>query len=138
MGLDMFAWSVPQAWVVDDETVADRGEMGRPAGDENTQGDLNELFYWRKHHDLHGWMEALYRSRGGAVESFNCVKVRLYPEDLDALEKDVKANALPATTGFFFGNNPPDKESIEHDMQFITKARTAIADGFAVFYDSWW
>lgn len=137
MGLDMYAWSVPQTWVVDDETVAQRGELGRPAGEDNPQGDLNELFYWRKHHDLHGWMQELYRSRGGARE-FNCVPVRLYPEDLDELESDVKAGRLPATEGFFFGNNPPDAESIENDMAFIQKARSAIADGFAVFYDSWW
>lgn len=138
MGLDMYAWSVPQTWVIDDETIADRGEMGRPAGDDNTQGDLNEVFYWRKHHDLHGWMEQLYRSRGGTAESFNCVKVRLYPEDLDALAMDVRTGALPKTTGFFFGNNPPDDDSIDNDMKFIEEARACIADGFAVYYDSWW
>ena len=138
MGLDMFAWSVPQTWVVDDETIADRGQMGRPAGENNQQGNLNEIFYWRKHHDLHGWMNDLYRSRGGKAESFNCIPIRLYEDDLDALEKDIKANALPKTSGFFFGNNPPDEESIEQDLKFIAEARACIADGFAVYYDSWW
>lgn len=129
MGLDMYAWSVAAEDVVDDNTIAE---------DEDGCRKTSELFYWRKHHDLHGWMERLYRSNGGAAESFNCIPVRIYPEDLDALEKDLNAKMLPETTGFFFGNNPPDDESMEYDLQFIAKAREAIADGFAVYYDSWW
>ena len=97
-----------------------------------------EIQYWRKHHDLHGWMENLYRVKGGKAESFNCVNVRLNEEDLDKLEHDITNNNLPHTTGFFFGNNPPDSESIAQDLQFIRNARNAIAEGKAVFYSSWW
>ena len=135
MGLDMYAWAVPADWSVDDETIVKEGEGSRPEGDD---GRLTELFYWRKHHDLHGWMNDLYRARGGAAESFNCIKIRLYSEDLDQLEADVRSNKLPQTTGFFFGDNPPDEDSIETDLEFIAKARWAIADGLAVYYDSWW
>ena len=60
------------------------------------------------------------------------------PEDLDKLEKAVTRNTLPSTTGFFFGNNPPNEESISYDMEFINKAREAINEGYAVYYDSWW
>ena len=129
MGLDMYAYSVAAEDVLDGDEIAK---------DENGHRKTTELFYWRKHHDLHGWMNNLYRSRGGTAESFNCIPIRLYPEDLDALEKDVRENKLPRTTGFFFGDNPPDEESIEQDLEFINYACNAIADGYAVFYDSWW
>jgi len=59
-------------------------------------------------------------------------------EDLDYLEKDLKNQLLPETTGFFFGNNPPDDESLEDDLKFISLAREAIEAGDAVYYDSWW
>ena len=129
MGLDMFAYSVAAEDVLDGDEIAK---------DENGQWKTTELFYWRKHHDLHGWMNDLYRSRGGTEASFNCIPIRLYPEDLDALEKDVRENKLPRTTGFFFGDNPPNDDSIEEDLEFIEAARGAITDGHAVFYDSWW
>ena len=100
--------------------------------------ESKELYYWRKHHDLHGWMEAFYRAQGGTEEYFNCVPVELTSQDLDKLEEDVKLSKLPPTQGFFFGNNPPDEESIEQDLEAVAAAREAIADGFVVYYDSWW
>ena len=130
MGLDMFVWAVKSEDIVDEFTIRSE-EDGR-------KSELNELFYWRKHHDLHGWMENLYRAKGGDKESFNCVPVRLHERDLDALQIDLLNGALPQTTGFFFGDNPPDAESLKIDLEFIQKARDAIADGDAVYYDSWW
>jgi hypothetical protein len=47
-------------------------------------------------------------------------------------------NRLPETQGFFFGTNPPDEYSREQDMAFISKAKISIANGAAVYYDSWW
>jgi hypothetical protein len=130
MGLDMYAFRVKAEDVIDDFTVRNE-EQGR-------EGDLEELAYWRKHHDLHGWMERLYRAKGGTKESFNCVPVRLSMEDLNLLESDVLNNSLPETQGFFFGTNPPDEYSREQDMAFISKAKISIANGAAVYYDSWW
>ena len=131
MGLDMYAWTVDPA-DLDDQDVTRQVDVTLP------KQNVNELWYWRKHHDLHGWMESLYRQKGGAAESFNCVTVRLTYADLTRLEIAIKGNELPATTGFFFGNNPPDEESNEQDMKFIAAAKQAIEDGKAVFYDSWW
>lgn len=48
-----------------------------------------EIDYWRKHHDLHGWFENLYLSKGGN-ETFNCIPLKLELEDLDQLEYDIK------------------------------------------------
>lgn len=130
MGLDMYAFRVKAEDVIDDFNVRD-DSMGR-------KEPLEELAYWRKHHDLHGWMERLYRAKGGTKESFNCVPVRLSMEDLNLLESDVLNNRLPETQGFFFGTNPPDEYSREQDMAFIMKAKIAITNGAAVYYDSWW
>ena len=125
MGLDMYAWRVKAENAVGDFDF--NGDADKPV----------ELFYWRKHHDLHGWMQDLYASKGGDHE-FNCIPVRLTLEDLDNLEQDLKANQLPETIGFFFGDNPPDDETKERDLDFIAKAREAITEGDAVYYDSWW
>jgi hypothetical protein len=130
MGLDMFAWRVKHADALSDFEIA-----------KNEDGDghkVEEFFYWRKHHDLHGWMEKLYRSKGGDKQMFNCVPVRLTLEDLDTLQKDIFSGTLPQTQGFFFGDNPPDDESKQQDLQFIGAAKEIIRQGDAVYYDSWW
>ena len=129
MGLDMYAWKVKAEDAIDPLTIRSE-EAGRTE-------KLGELAYWRKHHDLHGWMEKLYYSKGGNKSDFNCVPVQLTSEDLKALSADLKGN-LPRTTGFFFGNNPPNEDSVKNDRKFIAAARKAIKEGFAVYYDSWW
>jgi hypothetical protein len=129
MGLDMYAWRVKAKDAIGDFEIA-RNEEGR--------AEVEEMFYWRKHHDLHGWMERLYRAKGGTKESFNCVSVRLTMDDLQLLENDVLANKLPETQGFFFGTNPPDEYTMKQDMEFIANAKMVIAAGDAVYYDSWW
>lgn len=98
-------------------------------------GDAEQLHYWRKHPDLHGWMENLYFEKGG-TQTFNCRPVLLTPEDLDRLEADIRSKALPETTGFFFGKT--DGSEHEDDLAFIAKARAAMAEGRTVYYDSWW
>ena len=129
MGLDMFAWRVKAEDAVGEFDIAK---------DEEGFSKIEEIFYWRKHHDLHGWMENLYRAKGGDKESFNCVKVRLTDTDLDNLMIDVMNKKLPATRGFFFGDNPQDAESVINDLKFIALAKEAIQEGDAVYYDSWW
>jgi hypothetical protein len=100
--------------------------------------DEGELIYqWRKHPDLHGWMENLYRLKDGKDKMFNTSTLVLDSDDLDRLEKVVRANELPHTTGYFFGASqyPEDTNST---LEFIAKARAAIASGKTVFYTSWW
>lgn len=98
--------------------------------------DATDLHYWRKHPNLHGWMESLYYAKGGAADSFNCVTLQLTLEDLSKLEADIKAIELPDTEGFFFGESDGTEQA--DDLAFIAKAREAIAQGQTVFYDSWW
>jgi hypothetical protein len=95
-----------------------------------------EIQYWRKHPNLHGWMEQLYRDKGGSEREFNCVNVQLTLADLERLEADVRNWELPYTTGFFFGESQADER--ESDLAFIARAREALTAGLAVFYTSWW
>jgi len=104
---------------------------------ESKDGVREDFWRWRKHHNLHGWMERLYYGRGG-TEEFNCVDLELSDVDLNALEEAVTTNKLPHTEGFFFGNNPPDEETKKDDLEFIASARDLLRDGYKVFYTSWW
>jgi len=97
--------------------------------------DARQIDEWWKHPNLHGWMEALYRAKGGKAEMFNHTPVVLTAEDLDRLEADVRADRLPFTAGFFFGFSAG---RTEEDLTFIAKAREAIAQGLTVYYDSSW
>ena len=122
MGLDMYAYTL----------TADPGQLV----DFRETETSGELHYWRKHPNLHGWMEQLYRDKGGAEEIFNCTTVALTAGDLDRLEADIKAGRLPHTTGFFFGESDGTEQA--DDLAFVAKAREAIAAGLTVFYTSWW
>ena len=127
MGLDMYAFIV-NADSVGDATVD-------VALDPDT---AMQISYWRKFNAMHGWMEDLYRQKGGAKGSFNCTTVRLTANDLDRLEIDIGNNKLIPVNGFFFGAQEIDSEDLESVSDFIKVARQALADGKAVFYDSWW
>jgi hypothetical protein len=120
MGLDMYAY------ITNDKI--DRPVDFKPQ-------EISEIHYWRKHPDLHGWMEELYYAKGGTQE-FNCVPVVVSLYDLDQLEAAIVHHELPTTHGFFFGQSRGDE--YDDDLAFTAKARKAIEEGYTVFYDSWW
>lgn len=122
MGLDMYAYT---------------REGKLPAAvDFKADADDVRLHSWRKHPDLHGWMEDLYREKGGCDADFNCVNLQLTAADLDQLETDIADGNLPSTSGFFFGKS--DGTERDDDLLFIAKGRSAISSGLAVYYTSWW
>ena len=124
MGLDMYAYAAPKEGTEDSYARNQR-----------------ELAYWRKHPNLHGWMEQLWRSKNDANSlldpMFNGVELELTWEDITQLEKDIKERNLPDTTGFFFGSDSDDRY-YEQDLEFVAEARTQIFLGFKVFYNSSW
>ena len=125
MGLDMYAFSTkakPKT-EVDFET-------------KNFEPQ-DEVAYWRKHPNLHGWMQNLYDMKGGTSSDFNGDCVVLDSEDLDNLEADIREGNLPDTSGFFFGESSNGDEENENDLLFVTKAREAISNGKTVYYTSW-
>ena len=120
MGLDMYAYAAAEA------------------NQEYT--NTTEIAYWRKHPNLHGWMEQLWRSKNtdpSVDPMFNGIELELTWEDLDMLERDVTLGLLPSTSGFFFGN-PSDEYYRETDLEFIRRARAEIFTGLKVFYNSSW
>ncbi len=124
MGLDMYAYT----------TTADI-----PSVDFDMHSlPCVRIHYWCKYPNLHGWMKCLYHERGGADMEFNCATLRLTPQDLDRLERDVRIGALPYTCGFFFGESQLTSEERDDDLEFIAAAREALAAGLSVFYTSWW
>ena len=102
---------------------------------ENQIVKTEEVAYWRKHPDLHGWMENLYRGKGGREKSFNGDPVMLTLADLDRLEDDILGKNLPKTSGFFFGES--SGISLQ-DLEFVLDARKVIQEGDTVYYDSSW
>lgn len=127
MGLDMYAFKMKAKEAGDTQTMS------------NWSDDIErvEMAYWRKFNHLHGWMEALYREKGGTDE-FNCVYVRLEQADLDRLKNALDKEQLAHTAGFFFGSSELDPIDVLHTVKFIQDAKQALLDGDAVFYYSWW
>ena len=127
MGLDQFAYKtkIKPSQDIDfaDEVYGD--------------GDSEEIHYWRKHPNIHGFMESIYREKGGEDE-FNCRPVVLTQEDIDNLAEYILEGNLPETSGFFFGKSMGDAEEENDDLEFCKKASEAIKEGYTIFYDSWW
>jgi hypothetical protein len=113
----------------------------------DNNGEREELMYWRKHPNLHGWMENKWHEKGCpgkpddpnplGMSDFNCIPLELTAQDLTELEAAVTGAELPGTVGFFFGSDADDDYK-ESDLEFIKKAREALDAGLPVFYDSWW
>lgn len=91
---------------------------------------------WRKHHDLHSWMERRWRAmpwHRGANGDFNSkTRVVLDARDLDALEHLVSNSQLPKVPGYSIDT------PMEDDLAFIAAARAELAAGKFVYYTSWW
>lgn len=121
MGLDMYAFTTFE---------------NIDAVDFDDPKDAVQVCYWRKHPNLHGWMEGLYRAKGGKDNDFNLNPLRLDPADIDALEKAVETESLPPTVGFFFGVTRPEEKA--RDIEFVRLARLAFGCGKRVYYIAWW
>ena len=133
MGLDMYAYTMRAEFVGDRQT-----DVMPTTDEEREQAELTEIAYCRKFNHLHGWMENLYREKGGQENIFNCRTVRLELDDLERLEQALKNDELKHTPGFFFGGEEIYSEDIKATNEFIATARDAIQNGLTVFYDSWW
>lgn len=168
MGLDMYAYTIDKRLVDDDQitdvqvhkiarraagfiTLRDEEVMKMTEDQRKAYWDKErealrrakeegwvdtDFAYWRKFNALHGWMEDLYREKGGTSESFNCNTLRLSEADIDRLEAEI--DDLKPRSGFFWGSDEIYPEDLEDLKTFIAKARAALAEGKAVFYDSWW
>jgi hypothetical protein len=140
MGLDMYAYVGTQgqqdAFYEGSEWDKELGEYVNP-----TVSKPRELAYWRKHPNLHGWMEKLWIEKTGRQtdrdEYFNGVELELTWEDIERLEQAILGNDLPAHPGFFFGKPSCDYYR-DQDLEFIKNAKAELFCGLRVFYNSSW
>ena len=125
MGLDQYAYYVSKRAAIDDFHY-------------DGQGRMYQDFTWRKSRFIHGWMEELFRAKGGTGD-FNCQSVRLELADLDRLEQVIKQRGFKDVHGFFWGDGEYTDDDAEYDMRFVKGAKEHIRDtGGAVYYSSWW
>ena len=138
MGLDMYAYVAARAGQQDE--YWEGGEFNKETGEFENPNVTKpiEIAYWRKHPNLHGWFEQLYRERGGEGQ-FNGDELELFREDIDQLEHDLNVGTVKDinATGFFFGD-PSDDYYREQDLEFIKEARAQLFLGLRVFYNSSW
>ena len=135
MGLDMYMYSTDKH--IESLEVENRAKVD---GEEEQE---QELGYWRKHNRLHGWFEQKWYNRhNDADTNFNCVRYYLNAEELEELCDTIKKEKLPATSGFFFGNDSYSYEEREeqkkYDLEIIEKAKKELEAGKYVYYSSWW
>jgi len=131
MGLDMYAYVAAKG------QAEEYWENYNHEKDTSTVDRPREIMYWRKHPNLHGWMERLAESKGIKYNTFNGVELELTFDDILALEQDVLAGQLPTTSGFFFGD-PSDDYCQEQDLEFIRQAKAELFCGLRVCYNSSW
>jgi hypothetical protein len=106
----------------------------------NETNESEELTCFRKFNALQGFMEDLYREKGGTEEDFNCIPLELTDEDLMELEMRLRHNLLTPREGFFFGAQEVSdyhKEDLRFALEKIKSLKESGAD-FKVMYDSWW
>ena len=143
MGLDMYAYVGTQgqrdAFYESSEFDKELGEYVNP-----TVSKPRELAYWRKHPNLHGWMEKLWIEKTGRQtdrddrdSDFNGVELELTWMDIERLEQAILGNNLPHTQGFFFGEPSCDYYR-DQDLAFVRNAKAELFCGLRVFYNSSW
>jgi hypothetical protein len=140
MGLDMYAYVAARAG---QQNEFYEGSTWDPELKQSVNPHVEqprEIAYWRKHPNLHGWMEQLWNKHNGGDQDsgkFNGIEVELTWDDLDRLEHTIKKRRLPDTSGFFFGNNA-DQHYYDQDLKFVQKAKAETFLGLKVFYNSSW
>ena len=128
MGLDQWCYSCDSNDIPDGKRV-----------DFEMPEICDEVAYWRKHPNIHGWMQDLYYKNGGESPQFNCARVELTIDDLDSLEIAILDRALPETVGFFFGRSSGGRDEAAYDLDFVKKAKQLILnEDKRIFYTSWW
>lgn len=82
-----------------------------------------ELGYWRKHANLHG---AIVQTFADDVDE--CQNIELSRSDIEKLIEMVKANDLPHTEGFFFGQSakPGDQWFDEEQTETIKQLENGL------------
>lgn len=122
MGLDMYFFQVPKGKGPDTK-------------------DKVELKYFRKHSDLHGWLEDEWRAQNSENENaewngFNCVYMEITPPILMRLKDYLTLPEKKHYQGFFWGAT--DDEQWKETRELVARMEEIINSGDKVYYYSWW
>lgn len=102
-------------------------------GSEDSSALNEDLGYWRKHPNLHGFIVEEFA--GGVDE---CQPIPLTLENLERILEATRGDRLPHTTGFFFGAST--SEDKPHTVEVITNAISWLKErpGRRVVYQASW
>jgi hypothetical protein len=99
-----------------------------------------EIGYWRKHPDLHCFIESLWRERNPDAEGeFNCESVLLTEEDILKIIECSKRGSFgefDGSRGFFFGYTNLKKH--RDTVEIMELALKLCREGKRILYSSWW
>ena len=142
MGLDMYAYVADKKGQYNDFYETAEFDAASSEFVSKTVTKPYEIAYWRKHPNLHGWMEELWRKKNEPGlqhpdQTFNGIELELTWDDLDELERAIRHKQLPDTQGFFFGD-PSDSYYYKQDLEFVNNAKAEVFLGLKVFYNSSW
>lgn len=95
--------------------------------------DTQEIGYWRKHPNLHGYIVKHYA--GGVDE---CQRIELTADDIQDILIAVEEGSLPETSGFFFGKSYGDETDRDVSILESTLKRMRNNPNYKVYYQASW
>jgi hypothetical protein len=100
-------------------------------GGEDSGYEYNQVAYWRKHPDLHGYIVNTFAD--GVDE---CQKIPLDEFKVQNIMAAIRNKSLPKTSGFFFGSSNGSES--ENDLMQLQEVLNAIKKGYKVYYQASW
>lgn len=99
----------------------------------------DEIFYFRKHSDLHGFLTDIWLSinPGKNSEDFNCEELEITKEIVDAIEIECKNLTHKKYSRFFWGSSY-DADWERTKEKLIPLLRNELNEGNKVYYMPWW
>ena len=98
--------------------------------------NAEELGHWRKHPNLHGWFQNLWRQRNGTTRPLRHEKVVVRLPGLAGLASAVIKNELPYCEGEYFGTSEDSDSQLSADLEIIQDAVIAARQGKVVYYEA--
>lgn len=117
MGLDMYFHRTPKGELP--------GEANSPV-----------IAYFRKHSDLHGWLERQWRKENHDEGDFNCVYMKITSAILQRLKDYLTRPQKERYYGFFWGES--DAAQWEETRKLVPRLEEILNSGDQVYYYSWW
>jgi hypothetical protein len=132
MGLDQYLYAVKEPMPLDETKRA-------KWWDENiSMVNDTQVYYWRKHANLNGYMESLFKEKGSNGD-FNCECMELTASDLEKIiRRLVNRESFPYATGFFWGTSEDSEEEMLQDLKAFTHAYVEMKAGKFIYYSANW